>query len=251
MKEQRMWIVPKGRLFGVPVPPETRTYKPVSHRELAKITLKSIKKAGFTVAKQEYSSAKEGKIANARYVIKELSDAEMTLEIGWQNSYDKTLSLKFAIGTRIFICDNGCVSGNFGAFKKKHMGEIKEFAPTQIEEAISGAAAQFARMKDERDAMKAIKITSRQQAELIGRLFLDEKIINSTQLNIIRAELNKPTYDYKAPNSMWELYQHTTYSMKNIHPSLWMDDHIKVHRFFNVECEELEEEILVTSDELE
>jgi hypothetical protein len=232
MAKRLTWRVPKSRLFSTPVPKETRTYKPVSHRELAEATIIAIKDAGFELGAQEYSWAKEGLEANARYTIRDIRDSEMELEIGWQNSYNKQLSLKFAIGTRIMICANGCVSGNFGSFKKKHMGEVAEYAPAQIGLIIGEAEKTFKRMQEERDLMKSIELSGRAQAELIGRLFLREQLINSTQLNLIRDEFNKPSFDYGAPNSLWEVYQHTTFSMKHIHPRLWMDDHISVHRFF-------------------
>ena len=249
------WRTPKRRLFSTPLPAETRTYKPVSHKQLAKSTLKAIRDAGFELGVEEYYSSKEGKVAtarytinsvgteeyfsareglvaNARYTISDIADADMQLELGWQNSYDKTLSLKFAIGTRIMICENGCVSGNFGAFSKKHMGDIRTFAPHEMKEAIVDAAATFASMIDEKDAMKDITITHRQKAEIIGRLFLEKKYIGSTQLNIIKDEIDHPTHDYMCPNSLWELYQYVTFSMKELHPRSWMDDHINVHQFF-------------------
>lgn len=232
MSELVTWRVPKARLFSAPLPKETRTYKPVSHKELAETTLEAIHKAGFKLDKHEYSSARGGLVANARYTIMDIADSEMQLEIGWQNSYDKTLSLKFAIGTRIFICDNGCVSGDLGAFKKQHRGEVKDFAPLKMTEAISAAGETFKKIQSQRDTMKIIEVNEQTQAELIGRMFIEQEMLNSTQINIIRNEIKKPTFDYGCPNSLWELYNHTTLSMKNLHPRLWMDDHMAVHKFF-------------------
>lgn len=231
--EKVTYTTPESYLFAVNVPKETRTYKPISHRELADVTLEAISEAGFKLGRHEYRSAKNGNVANGRYTITDVADSEMQLEIGWQNSYDKTLSLKFAIGTRILICDNGCVSGDLGAFKKKHMGKIEEFAPEQISKAIADAGDLFRKIQEQRDAMKEIEVDKRIRAELVGRMFLEQEIINSTQLNIIRNEFRKPTFDYKCENSLWELYQHTTFAMKELHPSTWMSDHIKVHNFFS------------------
>jgi hypothetical protein len=222
----------KNALVHTAVPMETKTYKPVSHAQLMDLTLESIHQAGFTLDKEIYSSAREGKVANGKFTIKNVADNEMQLQIGWQNSYDKSLSLKFAIGTRIFICSNGCVSGDYGAFKKKHQGEIQSFTPQAITEYIKRAGEAFTRMQAERELMKTIEIDRRTQAELIGRMIVEQQFIESTQLNIIRAELDKPTHDYGAPNSLWELYQFTTYSMKEVHPSLWMNNHIDAHSFF-------------------
>ena len=222
----------RGMLLAAPVPQQTRTYKPVSHAQLMDLTLESIHQAGFTLDQERYTSARDGKVANGKFTIKNVADSEMQLQIGWQNSYDKSLSLKFAIGTRIFICENGCVSGDYGAFKHKHVGEIQTFTPQAITDYIMDAGEAFTRMQTERESMKQIILDRRAQAELIGRMIIDEQFIESTQLNIIKRELEKPTHNYGAENSLWELYQFTTFSMKEVHPSLWMNNHIDAHAFF-------------------
>lgn len=230
--ENLNYISTKDILVNAPVPLSTKSYKAISHAQLMDLTLESIHQAGFTLDQETYSSARDGKVANGKFSIKNVADKEMQLQIGWQNSYDKSLSLKFAIGTKIFICSNGCVSGDYGAFKKKHVGEIQTFTPQAIVEYIQGAGEAFTRMQQEREIMKSISIDRRVQAELIGRMIIEEKFIESTQLNIIRDELNKPTYNYGADGSLWELYQFTTFSMKELHPSLWMNNHIDAHAFF-------------------
>ena len=223
----------KELIINTSLPTQTRTYKPVGHSQLIDLTLNSIEKAGFQLDKETYSAARDGNIANGRFSISNVADSEMQLQIGWQNSYDKSLTLKFAIGTRILVCSNGCVSGDFGAFKRKHVGEIQSFTPGAITEYIKGAGEAFQRMQGERDRMKEIEITKRTKAELIGRMYIEEQFITSTQLNIIQRELAKPTHDYNAADSLWELYNYTTFSMKETHPSLWMDSHVKAHSFFN------------------
>jgi hypothetical protein len=222
----------KSILINAEIPQQTRTYKPVSHERLIDLTLESIHQSGFELSSESYSSARNGNVANGKFAIKNVADSEMQLQIGWQNSYDKSLSLKFAIGTKIFICSNGCVSGDYGAFKKKHQGEIQEFTPQAITEYIQRAGDAFQRMQAERETMKSIDVSRRVQAELIGRMIVEEQFIESTQLNIIRKELENPTHDYGASGSLWELYQFTTFSMKEVHPTLWMDNHIDAHNFF-------------------
>jgi hypothetical protein len=222
----------KSILINAEIPQQTRTYKPVSHERLIDLTLESIHQSGFELASESYSAARNGNVANGKFAIKNVADSEMQLQIGWQNSYDKSLSLKFAIGTKIFICSNGCVSGDYGAFKKKHQGEIQEFTPQAITEYIQRAGDAFQRMQAERETMKSIDVSRRVQAELIGRMIVEEQFIESTQLNIIRKELENPTHDYGASGSLWELYQFTTFSMKEVHPTLWMDNHIDAHNFF-------------------
>jgi hypothetical protein len=219
-------------LTGTELPKETRTYKPVSHGQLIDLTLESIDKAGFMLDSEKYSAARDGNIANGRFTISNIADKEMQLQIGWQNSYDKSLSLKFAIGTQIIVCQNGMVSGDYGAFKRKHQGDVQEFTPSAIIEYIKAAGDGFRKMQDERELMKHVQIDARITAELVGRMILEKEFIESTQVNMIKRELKKPTFDYGAPESLWELYQYTTYAMKDVHPTLWMGNHVDAHEFF-------------------
>lgn len=236
---EKTYSISKYYLTGTDLPKETRTYKPVSHGQLIDLTLESIDKAGFSLDSEDYSSAKNGNVANGKFAIRNVADKEMQLQIGWQNSYDKSLSLKFAIGTKIFICSNGCVSGNYGSFKKKHQGDVQIFTPTAITDYIKSAGDGFLQIQKEREMMKNIQVDPRITAELVGRMILEKEFIESTQLNIIRRELKNPTHDYNSQSSLWELYQFTTFSMKEIHPASWIDSHIDAHAFFVSAAEEL------------
>lgn len=233
MESNKTYNTTRGLIISAPVPAQTRTYKPIAHSQLIDLTLGGIEKAGFKLDKETYSAASDGQIANGKFSISNVADSEMQLQIGWQNSYNKKLTLKFAIGTRILVCSNGCVSGDYGAFKKKHVGEIQSFTPQAIGDYIKSAGDSFKVMQDQRDQMKQVEITRRVKAELIGRMMIEEQFICSTQLNIITKELTNPTHDYGAKDSLWELYNYTTFAMKELHPTLWMDNHIKAHKFFN------------------
>ncbi len=232
MENKTSYVSARSILTQASVPVETRTYKPVTHQQLMDLTLESIQQAGFELGDETYTAAKNGNVANGRYTITNVADSEMQLQIGWQNSYDKSMSVKFAIGTRILVCSNGCVSGDYGAFRRKHVGEVQTFTPSAITEYIKQSGEVFTRIQSDRESMKNIEVTKRATAELIGRMIIEQDIIESTQLNIIRREIDNPSFNYGAPGSMWELYNYTTYAMKQIHPSNWMNNHIKAHSFF-------------------
>lgn len=233
MAIQPIYNTTKSLLTNVPLPEETRTYKVVSNQQLIDLTLESIYQAGFEVDTESYTMAREGQIANGRYTIKNVEDKEMQLQVGWQNSYNKQLTVKFALGTKILICQNGSVSGDYGSFRKKHIGEVQTYTPRAIAEYIKTAGDVFLNMQKEREEMKQIELSKRVVAELLGRMFIENEFIETTQLNIIKKELSHPTHEYNsASNSLWSLYNYTTYSMKNVHPSLWMENHIDAHKFF-------------------
>jgi len=235
MSDIKTYSVSQAAMLEVLPPESTRTYKAISHQQLVDLTLEGIHGSGFQLGKQSYSMARKGNVANGRYTITDVADSEMQIQIGWQNSYNKSLTLKWAMGVHVFICSNGAISGDMGAFKRKHQGSIQEFTPQAIAEYIKTAAKVFTGIQKQRDQMKQIELTKRTTAEILGRMVIDQELITTTQLNIIKRELDHPSFDYGAPSSMWELYQFVTYSLKDIHPSLWMDNHIDAHAFFVTE----------------
>ena len=178
----------KALLLSAPLPQETATYKPITHDHLIDMTLESIYHAGFTVQKESYTLTKEGAVANGKYTISNLADSEMQIQIAWQNSYDKSRTLKWAIGVHVFICGNGCVSGDMGSFRRKHMGTIQEFTPKSISEYIRTAGEVFVNMQQHRESMKQIEVNRQTVAEHVGRMYIEHEFITSTQLNIIKRD---------------------------------------------------------------
>jgi hypothetical protein len=230
-----MYLTTRAAVIATPLPTETKTYKPVTNERLIDVTLNSIVKAGFTLGGELYKATDDGSVTSARYTITNVADEEMALQIGWQNSYNKSVALKFAIGANIFICSNGVVSGDLGAFRKKHTGKVQTFTPEAVAGYIQQASDVFTSLQVDREAMKQTEVGRRIAAELVGRLFLEEEIIASTQLNIIKGQIANPSFSYGAPGSLWELYQHTTYALKAVHPSQWLTSHAKAHNFFKRE----------------
>lgn len=248
--EQKTYSTTKQLLIGAEVPAVTRTYKAIPHQQVMDCTLEAIDKAGLVLSSERYSSSKEGKIATGRYAIKSVADDEMQLQIAWLNSYNKTKRLTYGIGAVVFICENGMVSADMGFFRKKHQGDIQEFTPLAIVEYVKQAEEVFKRLQDEREKMKQVQLTKRVIAELMGRAVMEEEFITTTQLNIVKREMEHPTHDYGAPNSMWEIYQFCGFAMKELHPSLWMGSHLKAHSFFTRESGIIvpAQQILVTAD---
>lgn len=222
-------------LRSLEVPQQTSYYKPISHGQLMDLTLESLERCDFKLRSEEYTFASGGAKANGKYHLDYGNDADMSIMIAWQNSYNKQLSLKFAIGGYVFICENGMVRGDMGTFKSKHMGQIQTMTPKLLTEYISDAGETFEKMVIEKRRMQEIEVTRKTTAELLGRMYIEEGIITSTQLNIIKSELVKPTFDYGHPDSLWELYNHTTYALRSCSPTTWLQQQIQNHEFFTGE----------------
>ena len=225
----------KEFLRELQLPMQTSYYKPVGHGQLMDITLESIDRSGFVLRSEEYTHAAGGAKANGKYYLDYGNDPDMSIMIAWQNSYNKQLSLKFAVGGYVFICENGMVRGDMGTFKSKHMGQIQQVTPKLLTEYISDAGETFEKMLIEKRRMQEIEVTKKTSAELLGRMFIEEGIITSTQLNIIKSEMEKPTFEYGHDGSLWQLYNHTTYALKSATPTTWLKQQMDNHQFFTEE----------------
>ena len=223
---------PKQFLLQVPVPAQTSTYKPVSHGKLMQLVTNAIRECGFILKGEIYTHSKDGQVANGKYLLEYGDDPDMSLMVAWQNSYNKKVTFKLAVGAWVFICENGMCDGDVGSYKSKHVGDIQEVTPEIIREYINDAASSFDRMVKDKETMKGIIITPKESAEILGRMFILEENITSTQLNVIKREIHKPTYDYRSPGTVWELYNHVTFALKDCHPRYWLEQQQNVHKFF-------------------
>jgi hypothetical protein len=107
---------------------------------------------------------------------------------------------------------------------------------------VKTAGEVFIEMQKERERLKQIEITKRTTAELVGRAYLEHQFLNTTQLNIIKSQFENPLFDYGAPGSLWEFYNWITYSLKNDHPSTWLQDHLDTHSFITNVANSLQED---------
>ena len=227
-------ITTKEYLLGVDLPVQTSSYKPISHQQIITDTLEGIDRSNMSLVKEMYYTGNKGQQILGRYGLA-LDNTDIGLQIAFHNSYDKSLSLKYSIGEHVFICANGSVSGSYDSFKSKHTGKVQEVTPLKIAEFLDGCSNQFEDVLKRKERFEQIELTKKTCAELLGRLYVEEDIITSTQLNIVKNEIINPSFDYKAEGSLWEFWNHLTLSMSETHPKNYIDKSLQLFNFFQEE----------------
>jgi len=223
----------KERLYSAPLPEKTESYTPIAHSDIDVQTQKVLKEQGFSVSKIIYRSSVDGRVGQAEYHINYGDDPEMGLMIAWQNSYNKLISFKYAIGAYVMVCSNGAVSGDLGAYRRKHTGTADSDAASQIKHYLSHAKEIFENLIKHREHLKKIDLSPERMAEIIGRMFIHKEIITSTQINIMKREMETPSFDYGVPtHNAWSLYNFATHAFKEDSPRNWITRHIDLHSFF-------------------
>ncbi len=99
------------------------------------------------------------------------------------------------------VCSNGMMCGDMMNFKRKHTGSAGHDIVMQLSNQIKNGEKHYTRILNDRDALKSVSLTNRQQSELLGRLFADDEIITPTQVSTIKKEMKKPSFVYDCSNA--------------------------------------------------
>lgn len=216
-----------------PLPNHGGRYAVVSHGDVIDSAKHRILGAGFTIKKEEYRMTVDGQVAQGIYHLDYANDPDMGMMFAWSNSYNKTMRFKCAVGAYVFICSNGVVSGDMGSYSRKHSGTALQDVIAEIDHQIAHAKEHYDLLLQDKQMLKNVTLTPRLKGKILGELFAYDEILTLTQVGIVKREMDKPTHNYNSDvNSAWTMYNHITFALKESHPSSFMKDHQRVHRYF-------------------
>jgi hypothetical protein len=226
----------RDMLVAAPLPSHGKTYTVIPHKDVIDVTKNLLDRSGFTITKELYRANMNAKVAQGVYHLASNEDEEMGMMFAWTNSYDKSTRFQCAVGAFVNVCSNGMLCGDMANYARKHTGKADHDIHTQISSQIKSANKYYTKLIDDKNNMRKIFLPKKSQAELVGRLFLDEEIIDASQVSCIKAEMKDPSYNYNADlNNAWTFYNHVTHSFKKSHPRTWMSDQVKFHEFMTAE----------------
>lgn len=224
-----------NRAMTAPVPARTETYSPIAHGYFLDTIRGEIQRAGgLEITRNDIYSSLDGRKLVGFMGVKHAgmeTDPEFGLEmmLGYKNSYDKSMAAALVAGLSVTICSNGCIGGDMLTFKRKHTGTIQEELVEKTGEAIAQMRDGFSNLVLEVDVMRDYQLTQRQKAELMGVMYFEENMVSPNQLSIIKREMDNS--EHFRGNTLWDLYNNVTESLKSSHPLTHIEDHIKLHRF--------------------
>ena len=226
----------KDFLVAAPLPNHGKTYTVIPHKDVIEKTKTLLNKSGFIITKELYRANMNAKVAQGVYHLASTEDEEMGMMFAWTNSYDKSTRFQCAVGAFVNVCSNGMLCGDMANYARKHTGKADHDIHTQISSQIKSANKYYTKLIQDKNQMRKLFLPKKSQAELVGRLFLDEEIIDASQVSIIKAEMKDPSYNYNADlNNAWTFYNHVTHAFKKSHPRTWMSDQVKFHEFMTAE----------------
>ena len=230
----------RNYLENAPLPNHGKSYTVISHKQVIDNTIQLLTDSGFIIQKEIYRANMNANVAQGIYHILPINTVDPTImeekELGmmfaWTNSYDKSTRFQCAIGAYVMVCHNGMVAGDMMNFRRKHTGSADHDIRMQISNQIKNGEKYYKRILADRDAMRNTQLSLQEQAEIAGRLYINEDILDAAQMSCVKAELDKPTYDYQCDQeNAWTFYNHVTHALKKAHPRDWLSDSQNFHDF--------------------
>ena len=222
--------VTRDVLLDAALPTATATYTVISHGFVINTAKQMLHDKGFNVVDEKYTALDGAQVACGAFHINYGDDPELGMLFAFANSYDKSLKFSCAIGAYVKTNDTSILSKDGSGWVRMHTGAADQEASDVIEKLVDNAEAYFQQLQADKEIMKQIKVTKREYGELLGRLFIDLKILGMEQLSSIKKEFEKPSYKYASdPDSLWALYNHILIGISKANPKTWMEQQKIIH----------------------
>jgi hypothetical protein len=258
MKRTVNGMIAYGRMLSTKLPERTKTYTPISHKDVVSRVRTEITAAGYVITGEDYKCTQDGTVAIGNFKLNYKADPDIELSANFMNSYNKQYAFRFSLGGLVKVCMNGMMLSNskFGAYKRVHKGAADILAAGKIAEFIKDSDEYWSTLVEHKEMLKSRIVTKPIAYIILGRLFFEHELLTTMQLNMIKKEIEKPSFEYNADtDSAWVLYNHITLALKEAHPSTWMDDQIKMHdvfcETFGIDTSDAEDEEDMVVDVLE
>lgn len=220
-------------LADIPLPQETRTYKPVAHqdmiRQVTDVAMDVIGK-DYVLDKEIFAVARNGNQLFAIVCYNNPYDLTARIALSFRNSYDKSMSAAIAGGAAVTCCDNLMLRGDALTFFKKHSPNILEFLEEKVITVCYKMKKSYEHLMSDAQALQQIPVADDQAMAMIGQLY-GKDLITPRQIPVARDAWRKPPYEEFEPRNMWSFYNAVTEAMKTTPPSKVMERHIDLHDY--------------------
>lgn len=222
--------ITKDYLVAIPLPNHADTYTVISHESIIKYAYTELANQGFGIVSEEYRCTHDGQIAQGVYRLQYEKDPELSLMFGWANSYNKQMRFKCTMGTYVNTNGTVMIAGEMGTYSRKHTGTADTDTIQSMKDQITNAYMYYDQLAADKDKMKAIELTTKRQAELLGILFAEYEVLTTEQASFVRQQMDKPSFFYNGgKNTLWSFYNHVTLALQQSHPRTWMEDQRMLH----------------------
>ena len=220
-------MITEYEIIQAEAPLSTTSYTPVPHMTLINMVKEKLDKHDLQISKTRYSGNNRLNQMFGVYDLKD-SDGETNLNIGFRNSYDKTLPVGLVAGGTVLVCSNLMFRGEIKVVRK-HTKNVFQDIDALLENVIQSAKYEYEMLIEDKEKMKLKLLDKRQMAELAGRMFIEDRILTANQMSELKREIYHS--EFFQNDTLWDFYNHSTHALKKSHPGQIIPNHIRVHDF--------------------
>ena len=207
--------VRRSDLMQIPLPMQTKSYKPVSHVHIAELIAEEAYRRNYSIASEEYGLTNDGQKMFGILRFHHNNHPEHTRALGFRNSYDKSLAVGLTVGLSVLVCDNLCFGGETTINRKHTSGiAIEELIP----EAFECLSYQFERLEENVEKLK-YEYMPLSTAKLKIVKAAENKVIPSCDILPVLDEYKNPKYEEFSDRNSWSLYNSFTEIAKKYSPT--------------------------------
>lgn len=223
---------------------DTETYTPISNKFIIDLIRDKVDDLNLNITNDHFKvTINEGNLIKGVIGGFDIvtDNGEFGQRVMFRNSYDKSMSFAFCCGTVVWICSNGCVSGDY-TYKRIHRGVNGDNTSTTQEDIVANITAGFNALQEafihntnQLNSLKQLEISPNETYNLLGQLFLTDDVLSVTQMSIIKKELSdSKNFRHLGDThfTAYDLYNHITEALKTSHPTTYLNDHIATHKLF-------------------
>jgi hypothetical protein len=133
--------------------------------------------------------------------------------VGLRSSYNKSLASGFASGSRVFVCDNLCFSGNAVHVVRKQTKNGWYDLCDLVSTGVGSFQEAYAQTSRQLEAMKDVGVNQDEGYRLLG-LARGRKLLTPTQANVAFKDWETPRHDEFKPRNLYSLYNCMTEGLK-------------------------------------
>jgi len=212
--------------------PETagRVWQGISHKDLTNTLIQDMLGRGWIINSMAFSLSKDqADLAGAFDITLPNLDAPegQMFSLGFLTSNAMRKPLKFVVGTRVFVCNNGMATGEI-ILKHKHTFRFD--LDFEVHDALNLYGEKARLVKNTVENMKERKLANREYESLLIKTGRDG-ILPWSRVGQLDEEYRHPTFRDFSERNCWGLYNAFTHIVKKSPPMNQMD---QMNKFRNL-----------------
>lgn len=207
--------VSREQVMALPSPRGmTATHYPISHGDVLRLVDAGVRNLGFEVETEEHAVSHEGSRYFGLLSLRRQGEDEKDygLTMGLRNSHDQTFPAAYAVGSRVFVCDNLAFSAEV-KLARKHTRFISRDLPGLVGRALGRLQEMRVKQDVRIGAYKRLDLADRDAHDLMVRAVMGG-VLAASKLTRLHGEWTKPSHDEFKPRTCWSLFNGFTEVLK-------------------------------------